>query len=304
MGYFRNNYGDQDIYISGQKLRGVQSTDASFSIPFEPIKVAGVGYLDNTINSNLEGSVSVNRYVVSNEDPITGFFTQPISGHLRYGTGNNPLIFSFHRGQINSYSSSCSVGGVPELNFEISAYGNIGSGVSTGIEQPNNETIAIARPGDIIFEGVSGQSTNRIQSYNYEISVPRTPIYVLGSGFEPAYFNIDYPIEINLSFDMDVDDLQSEDMHDLVCNQPKNDISITLSGCNLNNFLRKFILPNPIFLGVDYSSSIDNDLSATIRYKSYINNINDIAPLIGGGQIFIDVNVVGGGTVQFVEFFD
>lgn len=280
MGYSRNIYGDQDVYISGQRLRGVQSSDISFEIPFEPVKAAGIGYVDFTINSNLEGSINVNRYVVSNEDPITGFFLSPINGHLDYGTRKNSLKLSFKKGQINSYSSSCSVGGIPELNFGITAYGDIGSDVPIETEQVNDEDIAIARPGDIVFSGVSGQATNRIQSYNYEVTIPRTPIYTLGSGLEPGLYNIDYPIEIDLTFDMDVDDFETENIHSLLCNQPKSQVSIALSGCNLDNFLRKFIAPEPIFLGVNQNGSVGENLSVTIKYKSYINDINEIGSLI------------------------
>ena len=303
MGYFRNIYGDQNVYISGEKLRGVQSVNASFEIPYDPIKAAGIGYLNYTINSNLEGSFNVNRYVVSNEDPLSGLLGSEISGHIHYGTGAKPLLLSFNKGYVNSYSSSCAVGNVPNLDFGVVAYGDMGSGVSTGIEKPNSETIAIARPGDITLSGVSGHTTNRVQSYSYNISIPRKPIYTLGSGLEPDLFNIDYPIEIDLSFDMHVDDFEVENMHDLLCDQPKNDISIILSGCNIDYFLRKFIAPKPLFLGIDQNSSINDELSVTLKYKSYINDVRSLPPLIGGGQITIDVEVIGDGTVEFVEFF-
>ena len=70
MGYFRIFTAIKTYTSREKKLRGVQSVNASFEIPYDPIKAAGIGYLNYTINSNLEGSFNVNRYVVSNEDPI------------------------------------------------------------------------------------------------------------------------------------------------------------------------------------------------------------------------------------------
>ena len=302
MGYFRNIYGDQSLYISGEKIRGVQSVNAAFEIPYEPIKAAGVGHLNHTINSNLEGSFNVGRYVVSNEDPISGFFVSPISGHLRYGTGTSPLMLSFHNGYINSFSSSCSVGAIPTIDFGLTSYGNIGSGVSTGIEQPNTDTILIARPGDIHLEGVSGQYTNRVQSYNYNISIPRSPIYTLGSGLGVDLFTIDYPIEINLDFDLHVDDFRVENLHELLCDQPKNDISITLSGCgsDTDDRIRKFMAPSPLFLGIDHSSSIDEQLSVNLKYKSYVNDVRELQALVAGGILWIDALTEGEGTIVLI----
>ena len=96
MAYSRNIYGDQNIYIAGTQLRGVQSFNGGFEIPYEPIKAAGIGYLDYSINSNLEGSFNVSRFVVSTGDPLTGLFNSSISGHLKYGAktynSSNPSL--------------------------------------------------------------------------------------------------------------------------------------------------------------------------------------------------------------------
>ena len=89
-------------------------------------------------------------------------------------------------------------------------------------------------------------------------------------------FNIDYPIEIDLSFDMHVDDFEVENMHDLLCDQPKNDISIILSGCNIDYFLRKFIAPKTFIFRIDQNSSINDELSVTLKYKSYINDVRSL----------------------------
>ena len=299
MAYYRNIYEDQNVYLDGERLRGVQSFDANFEIPYDPIKVAGIGFVGHTINSNLEGAFNVGRFVVSNHDPISGMFVTPFSGHLRYGTGNNSLALSFNNAYINSYNSSCSIGAIPSIDFGANVYGDMGSFVPTASEQVNIDNILIARPGDIILTNVSGERTNRVQSYNYDISINRTPIYTLGSGLEPGLFNIDYPIEINLDFNMHIDDFQTQDMHDLLCDQPKDNISIILSGCNTDNYIRKFIAPDPLFLGIDQNGAVGDQASIDIKYKSYINDIRELQYLIGGGIINVLLDDNDNGTIEY-----
>ena len=83
---------------------------------------------------------------------------------------------------------------------------------------------------------------------------------------------------------------------------PKNDISITLSGCGADteDRIRKFIAPRPLFLGIDQSSSIEEQQSVTLKYKSYINDVRELRHLIGGGFVYIHVKTVGMGAVTVV----
>ena len=290
MAYYRNKYEDQNVYISGYKLRGVQSFDAGFEIPYEPIKVAGIGYLDYSINSNLEGSFNVSRFISSTGgDPLTGMFNTPLSGHLSYigggpGAGSESLSLGFTNGYINSYSSTCAVGQIATLDFGVTVYGDMGAQVPTAPEGTNNDTLMVARQGDITLLNVSGEKTNRVQSYDYRITIPRKPIYTLGSGLEPGLFNIDYPIVVDLAFNIDVDDFEAQDMHDLLCDQPKGDICIILSGCGGSSKLQEFHAPCPVFLGIQQNSSIKDLLSVDIKYKSYINHISGVPALVAGGQ--------------------
>ena len=290
MAYYRNIYEDQNVYIAGYKLRGVQAFDGGYEIPYEPIKVAGVGYLDYSINSNLEGNFNVKRFVVSTGDPLTGMFITPLSGHLSYkgvvpgSSTREALRLSFNNGYINSYSSACAIGEVATLDFGIVVYGHMGSEIPAVDEGTNDDTILIPRMGDIMILNVSGEKSNLVTSYDYRITIPRKPIYTLGSGLEPGLFNIDYPIEVDLTFSMTVDDFEADDMHDLLCDQPKGDICIILSGCGGNGKIREFHAPCPIFMGIDEKSSIRDPLTVDLKYKSYIDNITGVPPLVAGGQ--------------------
>ena len=177
------------------------------------------------------------------------------------------------------------MGGVPNLDFGLIVYGDMGRNVPT-VDEKNvgDETILVARHGDISLLNVSGHKTNLIQSYSYSINIPRKPIYSLGSGVEPGLYNIDYPIVVDLAFNMYVDDFETQNMHDLLCDQPKSDICILLSGCGGSEKIRGFSAPCPLFLGVEQTSSVDKLLSVDIKYRSYINDINEVAGLVQGDR--------------------
>ena len=65
-----SNY-EQSVIIDGYKLLGVQSVYGNYGISEKPVRVAGVGFIDATIDSPLQGNFSINRKMVST-DPLLG----------------------------------------------------------------------------------------------------------------------------------------------------------------------------------------------------------------------------------------
>ena len=286
MGYLRNIYGDQNIYIQGQQLKGVQGFDADFNVPLEPINVAGIGYGVAVVNSSLEGNFSVNRLVVSKEDPVAGYFGTPIDGHVKYGLQQDAdpsvsMKFAFGTGYINSYSSDCDIGGIPSLDFGVTVYGDMGNGIRTDSEVDNTYDLLVAKPGDIIFSGVSGELSNRIQSYSYSVGLEHQPEYAIGSGFDPAFCITRLPIELNLEISMAVDDFRSESMQSLTCKDGV-DVSVILSGCGMDSPIREFKMPLARMTNVSERSSIGDELMVDIQYKSYVSGTSELTSLVGG----------------------
>lgn len=280
-GYSRNIYGDQNVYIQGQQLKGVQSFDANFGIPLEPINIAGVGYGMSVVNSNLQGEFSVNRLVVSKEDPVAGYFGEGIDGHLKYGLDDNVFKMGFGTGYLTSYSSECSIGGIPSLDFGVTVYGDMGSGIRTDSETDNSYDLLVAKPGDLIFKGVAGESTNRIQSYSYNVNLNHKPEYAIGSGFDPAFCITELPIELDLRISMAVDNFGSESMQNLTCKDGV-DVSIILSGCGLDTPIRELTMPLARVTNISQNSSIGDELIVDVEYKSYVSGVEELTSLVGG----------------------
>jgi hypothetical protein len=298
MGFGRVRYGDELVFIQGYDsvqnrwegsgIRGVQSIDAEFNIPFEPIAFGGNMFAGTVLNgSKATSSFTIDSLVVTeaSADPLVYLFDKVLSGALNWdGLGTAQGNYSFESGFISTYSSSCAVGEIPSLTCSIDVYGEVGNFAPTELfpesgKIPDDE-IKIAKAGDIKLINVTGNDTNRIQSYSYELSIPRMDIDTLGGEYQRRIYDITYPIEVDLSFVIDVDDLETPLLSSLLCNQDIPDITIQLSGCQLENNVRTFKITDPILVSINESSAISEELQAKISYKSYIKDVNLLPSLI------------------------
>lgn len=142
-----SNY-EQTVVLNGYALSGVQDVNGSYGISESPIRVAGVGFIDALVESPLEGNFSISRKMVSSDPLIEydalGNFTfdeNEISGAILYD--NDTKGFGFTKARLNRYSISCSVGDVPDIDVDLTVYGELGKNVlsSSTISQVNNLTV-------------------------------------------------------------------------------------------------------------------------------------------------------------------
>ena len=298
MGYGRVLYGDELVFIQGYDssqnrwegsgIRGVQSIDADFNIPFEPVVFGGNMYEGVVLNgAKPTSSFSIDSFVVTNADadPLLDLFDRPLSGVLNWnGLGTAQGNYSFESGFISNYSCSCAVGEIPSVTCDINVFGDVDNQAPTDLFPESgkipDEQIQIPRAGDIVLTNVTGQDTNRVQSFNYNLNIPRMDVDTLGGEYRVRIFDITYPIEVDLSFTIDVDDLEPPLLSALLCEQDLPDITIQLSGCHLENAVRTFKIEDPILVSMQETSSISQTLQAEISYKSYIKDVDHLANLI------------------------
>ena len=142
-----SNY-EQTVVLNGYALSGVQDVNGSYGISESPVKVAGVGFIDALVESPLEGNFSISRKMVSSDPLIEydalGNFTfdeNEISGAILYD--NDTKGFGFTKARLNRYSISCSVGDVPDIDVDLTVYGELGKNVlsNSTASQVNNLTI-------------------------------------------------------------------------------------------------------------------------------------------------------------------
>ena len=272
----------QNLYINRERIRGVQSCAVGWSAVETYVNTIGrdAGFLGGVVEQPLTSTSDIERFMVSPTDPIIDLFNSvEIYGETKYTNGQN---YIFSRAQITNYSCECAVGSIPTLNFSLLCFGNSGGDTDIFLNQSpeRDPTIMIASPGSVSLN-VKGHSSNRIQSFNFQINVDRDPIFKLGS-LEPLDFRVEFPIQVDCQFVLHVDDYESKNLFDFICSPEIQDLTLGFKDCESGENIRSFFMKDAKLMDYNQSGSIHEFLEATFSYKSYITNIQDLRKILNG----------------------
>jgi hypothetical protein len=288
------------FYLDGQAISGVISVDGSYSINYAPINTIGIGYNKQVIADVPTAEFNVNKYLVYNE-PFLNFTGQKnnliapsFAGSINY---NNRSI-GFQGGYLSSFGLSCSVGDIPQTSMSIQVFGDIGSGYSaSGTRQARYVTVPQVKDISITC---SGSSSNRITNFDYSINSPKKPIYTLqtSNNYIPYEVLCDFPIEINVSFNIEIDDFQSRKLYEQLNNDIDSSFSLLIVGAVLQDQNLLADSNQDLDVGIDdlivartsvgvslfnqsfnnvklvsqeFNSNADEILSVKLNYKGYLN---------------------------------
>lgn len=276
MAYGRNYYPDQQVFVgalgsAATELKGVQSFDGSWSIPYDQMMAAGYDFVGTEVGGELVGEVSVSRFIISTGDPITGLLDTPISGYLIYGKNESyDKVFNFKRGYITSYESSCAIGDVASADFGLTVYGDIGKTSSESRSYTEIDPEA-AIAGNISLTTDFG-STNAIQSYSLNIDFSRNPVHKIGEMLAPTEFTTDLPIEATVDFEAIVNDYEVENIRNVICSGFISDLTIDLNTCSGTD-IRTFKICNAKLINSSITAGIGDDMSVSLSYEGYYNSV-------------------------------
>jgi hypothetical protein len=106
----------------------------------------------------------------------------------------------------------------------------------------------------------------------------------MGDDWSPQGFMINYPIAVNVKFDLEVDSYKAKKFLDYICKPARQDLEIVLNDCNntcgLGSGIRTFRAPHARLISYNQVGSIDSALTATIEWRSYIPDLTGIKDLI------------------------
>lgn len=294
-----SNY-ENIFYLDGQAISGVISVDGGYSINYTPINTIGIGYNKQVIAEVPNAEFNISKYLLYNE-PFLNYTGQkndlkaiPLAASINY----NSKSIGFQSGYLNSFGLSCSVGEIPKTSANIQVFGDIGSGFSAfGNQQTKYMTVPQVK--DIILT-CSGSASNRITSFDYSINCPKKPIYILqaANNYVPYEVLSDFPIEINASFTLEIDDYSARKVYEQLNSDTNASFSILIKGVVfedeklsvgpsqfLNIGLGDLVVAQKA-LGVvlftqsynslkltnqEFSSNADDVLSVKLNYKGYLN---------------------------------
>lgn len=257
------NY-EQAFYLSGILLSGVTSIDGSYSINENPINVIGQGYTYPTLNGEMVGNFSIQKYYIG-ADPLLNYIgDNPISGSINF----NNKSFGFSEGYLTSYELSCSVGTIPQSSAGIIVYGNIGSGINAFGTTPH-PNVQIPNQGSISLN-TTGYENNRITDFNYSLEIQRSPIYKIGSPY-PVQVDRRTPLAQKLSISMDINEHEVVQLREYLIKPQQQDVTLKFNNPINNSTIESFTLNKARLVSNRINSNSDDMLTVNLNYEAYIN---------------------------------
>lgn len=297
------NY-NQTVFLNQTKLKGVSAVDGSFQIITKPINILGQGFINQVVADVPEANFSITRDLVFVDtfQKYTGI-NQPIEGSIFYGN----RVFGFEKAFLTSYSYSVEYGQTPVSTLGLTVYGDMGSGdasvvVSSALNASGNiqdQQNKIPRPSDITLS-CYGSQTNRVKSFSFDVDIPKHAIYALGYQ-NPVQVSTIYPITVNTSFTLEIDDYQSRRISDYLTSLSgfdsfsidvkgivydpipltANNEQLTLPNGTKLNFLGNntysisqlwnFNSSNTKLISQELSSSAEDVMQVKLNYLTYLN---------------------------------
>ena len=293
------NY-EETFAINNLQVSGVNSFRGSLTVPQASVNILGIGHTFPIVNAPPRGGVNFSRYFIGSDVFLS--YTgdgEKMAGGLTYNSGAATYdTFSFENGYLNQHSISCALGRIPQTSTSVSVFGDIGGDVVYNligeevevdsdvasdpllaevdvpvmIEIGNttpHPAIQIPNQGSIEIT-CDGASSNRVTAFEYAIEVPRIPIYALGNKF-PLEVHTQYPIRINSSFVLDVDDYSAFTLKEYLVRPKEKDISIVLKDSVTKDTIETYSIANARLISQEMSSNADTPLAINLRYEGYIN---------------------------------
>ena len=225
---------------------------------------------------------------------------------------NNMGVIGIGNGFLTNYSFSAAVGEIPNVDvsveasnvrFDVSGSGfsnpainfENGKPVNQEVQLPTSTTGELAsyivRPGDItlnfdadelsqggaVLPGMNTQKSKvAIQSVNFDLPLPRTPLQSVSSVF-PKSRELDFPITVSVTANALLADISSGDLNSLICSNEKGrDISIKLHNACKDKELFNLSLRNASLDSQGMSSSIGDNKSVDLTFSAQIGGPQDI----------------------------
>jgi len=279
----RRNKKDVFLYINDSLVTGVQSLNGSYSSNQSHINFLGADAHPVTEKPVGEqaGTFSVSTLAI-NSDLFLNFTGQDaINGYILNDLDDLSDNYSYTSGYLTSYSSKGSVNQIPQIDASFSVLGNIGklpTGESTqtlldfakisqvGIN--NTGDFKIVDPGSIDIT-LDDFNTNRVVSYDLSLNVDRNAYYYLGSR-HPKEVKINYPIEVQCFFQIEIDDLDPKTLRNSPFNETIENFQIKLRQYQTQTEVINYNFPNMKLMNSSYSSNLDGNVTVDVTYRTFI----------------------------------
>ena len=265
----------EKITINGSGIQGVQSISAQYESVARPLSNLGITEIQYAPQGAQTANLQVNTlftHTLSPSAPTTSMnvmqnFTgdNAFSGVVDYGSQK----FIFTEGYMETFSCSCGIGEIPQINTSSIIYGDFGTGDLTNLPTDNY-------PGSLNIPSYSSMevnldefNTNRMTSFSVDIATPRIPIYALDND-KPTNVIAGTPVEINVNFSLDVDDYEIKNMRFVPDQTVFENTTLTLKKNNTNIELLRYSHENMLLTSESFQGSTDSNAVVNFNLRSFI----------------------------------
>jgi|GEM_PF-2171076 len=267
----------EKLTLNGSGIQGIQSLSASYNSVARPTTALGIGgAIDYYPQGAQQATLEVNTILTQLLPPNAGYsrdlmqnFTGvfPFSGVVDYGSKQ----FYFTEGYLETYSVSCSIGQIPETSTSSVIYGNFGTGAKFDSWEQTSATstsLNITSYGSMEIN-LDAFNTNRVSSFNVNIATPRVPIYAIGTD-QPTGVIAGTPIEVNVNFELDIDDYEIKSMRLNPDETVFKNTVITLKKNNSHDILLRYNFDNMLLTSESFNGGVDSNAKMNFNLRSFI----------------------------------
>lgn len=264
----------QHFYLDTAEVFGVQNIISTFNVPTAPIKYIGFKSGSYIYNGPKIAEFGVSQFLVTDDVFLKYTGDVTFNGYILRSKNNFNDNYSFKSGYLTSYSVKCQIGAAIEVATTINAY--IEAGVLPTGEIPvdikntsSSFPLKIADPRSVSIN-IGDFNTNRVTSFDINIVCNRSPVYILGSDL-PIMIRSQYPFDVSVKFQFEVDDYSGFRMSDYPCNRDVRDISIALKDYETSSALKTYDFKNMTRISETYNNTVDGLALMSVEYKGFIN---------------------------------
>ena len=293
MAFGRITRGEQRFFLDETEVNGVQNVQIGYNLGGEPTKFlgglgAGVSPTHPSAShpvGGVDASASVNMLMMNaGDDPFYEFTgNRGFNGYIIKDSpdlrgdaarGNAAYNFSFKSGYLTSYSTSWSLGGLPQISADIQIFNRAGRMHTDDIPdaiigQDQTSARAIPDPGAIDITLMDELNSNRLMSYSVNISCQRNPKFYLGSRYA-SFIDLISPVVVTCDFQIEVDDYLAHNVDAYPCDTIKRDLTINIKEKNTDNLLRTYGFPNLQLSSETYQVGVNGNAVVNAKYAGYI----------------------------------
>lgn len=275
------NKDNQKFFLGPNQVFGVQSIEASYQNNTELLEFIGSNKFVSIPVGTQVGKLDITSLVANSDPFIKCISNSGFNGFILKNSNDINDNYSFYSGYLTNYTSSCSVGEMPQTSVTFVILGDLGR-IPTGdfpIEAFNDLSYIKNNPNQGFINKIASPSnveitldefqTSLVNSYSLQINIPRKDYYIMGNRFPYETF-IDFPMEVLVSFEILAENsytLSQGNLRGYPCKQKLKTFEIKLKESSTDLVISSFSFSGAELVSESYSVNTDNSLVIHAGYR-------------------------------------